>query len=102
MKIVVIGNGVVGEDVTSNIRTIRSIPLTIPYQGTLEVRGEVYLPRANFEKLNKKREENGEALFANPRNAAAGSLRQLDSKIAAERGLDIYVGHTHLYHHQRL
>ncbi len=85
------GNGVVGEDVTSNIRTIRSIPLTIPYQGTLEVRGEVYLPRANFEKLNIKREENGEALFANPRNAAAGSLRQLDSKIAAERGLDIFI-----------
>ncbi|MBQ8254856.1 MAG: NAD-dependent DNA ligase LigA [Clostridia bacterium] len=85
------GNGVVGEDVTSNIRTIRSIPLTIPYTGTLEVRGEVYLPRANFEKLNKKREEKGEALFANPRNAAAGSLRQLDSKIAAERGLDIFI-----------
>ena len=85
------GNGIVGEDVTSNIRTIRSIPLTIPYTGTLEVRGEVYLPRANFEKLNKKREEKGEALFANPRNAAAGSLRQLDSKIAAERGLDIFI-----------
>ena len=85
------GNGVVGEDVTSNIRTIRSIPLTIPYTGTLEVRGEVYLPRASFEKLNKKREEKGEALFANPRNAAAGSLRQLDSKIAAERGLDIFI-----------
>ncbi len=85
------GNGVVGEDVTSNIRTIRSIPLTIPYQGVLEVRGEVYLPRANFEKLNKRREERGEALFANPRNAAAGSLRQLDSKIAAERGLDIFI-----------
>ncbi len=85
------GNGVVGEDVTSNIRTIRSIPLTIPYQGVLEVRGEVYLPRANFEKLNKRREEKGEALFANPRNAAAGSLRQLDSKISAERGLDIFI-----------
>ncbi len=85
------GNGVVGEDVTSNVRTIRSIPLTIPYTGTLEVRGEVYLPRANFEKLNIKREEKGESLFANPRNAAAGSLRQLDSKIAAERGLDIFI-----------
>ncbi len=85
------GNGLVGEDVTANIRTIRSIPLTIPYKGVLEVRGEVYLPRANFEKLNKRREEKGETLFANPRNAAAGSLRQLDSKIAAERGLDIFI-----------
>ncbi len=85
------GNGVVGEDVTSNIRTIRSIPLTIPYEGVLEVRGEVYMPRESFEKLNVRRQERGEALFANPRNAAAGSLRQLDSKIAAERGLDIFI-----------
>ncbi len=85
------GNGLVGEDVTSNIRTIRSIPLTIPYEGVLEVRGEVYMPRENFEKLNLKRQERGEALFSNPRNAAAGSLRQLDSKIAAERGLDIFI-----------
>lgn len=85
------GNGVVGEDVTSNIRTIRSIPLSIPYEGVLEVRGEVYMPRESFEKLNVRRQERGEALFANPRNAAAGSLRQLDSKIAAERGLDIFI-----------
>ncbi len=85
------GNGLIGEDVTANIRTIRSIPLTIPYSGALEVRGEVYMPRESFEKLNMKREMSGEALFANPRNAAAGSLRQLDSKIAAERGLDIFV-----------
>lgn len=85
------GDGVVGEDVTANIRTIRSIPLTIPYTDTLEVRGEVYMPRESFEKVNKAREERGEKLFANPRNAAAGSLRQLDPKIAAERGLDIFV-----------
>ena len=85
------GDGVVGEDVTANLRTVMSIPLTIPYEGTLEVRGEVYLPRAAFEKLNARREEKGESLFANPRNAAAGSLRQLDPKIAASRGLDIFI-----------
>lgn len=85
------GDGVVGEDVTDNIRTISSIPLRIGYKGTLEVRGEVYMPRKNFERLNVYREEHGEPLFANPRNAAAGSLRQLDSKIAAKRGLDIFI-----------
>lgn len=85
------GDGTVGENVTENIRTIRSIPLTIPYRGILEVRGEVYMPRASFERLNEQREKNGEALFANPRNAAAGSLRQLDSKITASRGLDIFI-----------
>ncbi|MBQ0102157.1 MAG: NAD-dependent DNA ligase LigA [Firmicutes bacterium] len=85
------GNGTVGEDVTENIKTIRSIPLTIPYTGMLEVRGEVYMPRASFEKLNAAREQSGEPLFANPRNAAAGSLRQLDSRITASRGLDIFV-----------
>ena len=85
------GDGFVGENVTENIRTIRSIPLTIPYEGTLEVRGEVFMPRATFEKLNSVRAENGEALFANPRNAAAGSLRQLDSKITAARELDIFI-----------
>ncbi len=85
------GDGVVGEDVTRNLRTVKSIPLTIPYTGTLEVRGEVYMPKNRFEKLNAAREEKGESLFANPRNAAAGSLRQLDSKITAERGLDIFV-----------
>ena len=85
------GDGVVGEDVTANLRTVGSIPLTIPYTGTLEVRGEVYLPRDRFEKLNARREERGEPRFANPRNAAAGSLRQLDPRIAAERGLDIFI-----------
>ncbi len=85
------GDGLVGELVTENIRTIGSVPLKIDYKGTLEVRGEVYMPKSSFEKVNALREENGEALFANPRNAAAGSLRQLDSKIAASRGLDIFV-----------
>lgn len=85
------GNGLVGEDVTENIRTIGSIPLTIPYTGMLEVRGEVYMPRDSFERLNAERAKNGESLFANPRNAAAGSLRQLDSRITAKRGLDIFI-----------
>lgn len=86
------GDGLVGEDVTENLRTIKSIPLRlkedIPY---LCVRGEVYMPRKVFTELNKEREEKGEALFANPRNAAAGSLRQLDSKVCAERKLDIFI-----------
>lgn len=85
------GDGLVGELVTENVRTISSVPLKIPYTGTLEVRGEVYMPKSSFEKVNAEREVSGEALFANPRNAAAGSLRQLDSKIAASRGLDIFV-----------
>ncbi len=85
------GDGLVGEIVTENVRTIGSVPLKIPYTGTLEVRGEVYMPKSSFKRVNAEREENGEALFANPRNAAAGSLRQLDSKIAASRGLDIFV-----------
>ena len=85
------GDGTVGEDVSANLRTIHSIPMTIPYDGYLEVRGEVYMPRASFEKLNAAREESGEPLFANPRNAAAGSLRQLDSTITAKRNLDILI-----------
>ena len=85
------GDGTVGEDVSDNLRTIRSIPMQIPYEGRLVVRGEVYMPRAQFDKLNFEREQNGETLFANPRNAAAGSLRQLDSSVTAKRGLDILV-----------
>ena len=86
------GDGLVGEDVTHNLRTIGSIPLTLKEAiPSLCVRGEVFLPRARFHALNARREENGEPLLANPRNAAAGSLRQLDPKVAAERGLDIYV-----------
>ncbi|MBQ7032353.1 MAG: NAD-dependent DNA ligase LigA [Clostridia bacterium] len=86
------GDGLVGEDVTQNLKTIRSIPLrlskAVPY---LEVRGEVFMPKKAFEALNREREIAGEALFANPRNAAAGSLRQLDPAVAAARKLDIYV-----------
>jgi len=82
------GDGYVGEDVTANIKTVKNIPLKLRMPTEiLEARGEVYLPRAAFENLNKIREENGEPLLANPRNAAAGSIRQLDSKIAAERDL---------------
>jgi len=85
------GDGIVGEDVTMNIKTVKSIPLVLAEPLTLTVRGEIYMPRAAFEKLNCARELAGESLFANPRNAAAGSLRQLDSAITAERGLDIFV-----------
>lgn len=86
------GNGWVGEDVTENIRTIKSIPMTLPEKlPRLIVRGEVYMSRAVFEELNAIRELNGQQLMANPRNAAAGSLRQLDPKIAASRKLDIQI-----------
>lgn len=86
------GDGLVGEDVTENLNTVKSIPLSIPdVPGTLIVRGEVYMPKKVFHALNEEREKRGEALFANPRNAAAGSLRQLDPKIAAQRRLDIAV-----------
>ncbi|MBE6583345.1 MAG: NAD-dependent DNA ligase LigA [Ruminococcaceae bacterium] len=85
------GDGIIGENVTENLKTIPSIPLHIDYKGHLEVRGEVFMPRQNFEALNQKREAEGAQLFANPRNAAAGSLRQLDSKITAERKLDIFI-----------
>ena len=86
------GDGLVGEDVTENLKTVKSIPLSIPdVPGTLIVRGEVYMPKKVFHALNEEREKRGEALFANPRNAAAGSLRQLDPKIAAQRKLDIAV-----------
>lgn len=86
------GDGTVGEDVTQNLKTVKAIPLRLteklPY---LEVRGEVYMPVSSFVALNNKREENDEPLFANPRNAAAGSLRQLNSAITAERNLSIFV-----------
>lgn len=86
------GDGIIGEDVTSNIRTINTVPMRlkekIPF---LEVRGEVFISKENFKKINAERENNEEAVFANPRNAAAGSLRQLDPKIAAERKMDIFV-----------
>ena len=86
------GDGNVGEDVTENLKTIKSIPMTLENApARLIVRGEVFMPKKSFEKLNQRQEEEGKPQFANPRNAAAGSLRQLDSKIAARRGLDIYV-----------
>lgn len=85
------GDGVTGEDVTNNIKTIFDIPLTLPEPLDLVVRGEVYMSRAVFERLNAKREAEGTALLANPRNAAAGSLRQLDPKVTAERALSIFV-----------
>ena len=84
------GDGVVGEDISENLKTIQTIPLHIPYKDPLEVRGEVYMSKATLDKLNKQRAEKGEELFANPRNAAAGSLRQLDSRIAAKRELAMF------------
>ena len=91
------GDGQIGEDVTENLKTIRSIPMTIPdAPGRLIVRGEVFMPKSVFEQLNAEREEEGKPLFANPRNAAAGSLRQLDPKIAAKRKLDILIFNVQL------
>ena len=85
------GDGRVGENVTENIKTISSIPQIINFKGSLEVRGEVYMSKENFKKLNEQQEICEKRLFANPRNAAAGSLRQLDSKITAQRKLEIIV-----------
>ena len=91
------GDGVVGEDVTENLKTIRSIPMRLEgAPDRLIVRGEVFMPKKSFEKLNARQESLGKPLFANPRNAAAGSLRQLDPKIAGQRGLDIYVFNVQL------
>ncbi|KZB90497.1 DNA ligase (NAD(+)) LigA [Bacillus sp. VT 712] len=85
------GDGTIGEDITENLKTIRSIPLRVKDPVTMEVRGEAFMPRKSFEKLNEAKIQNEELPFANPRNAAAGSLRQLDPKIAAKRNLDIFV-----------
>lgn len=85
------GNGLVGEDVTQNLKTIKTIPMEINDKIDITVRGEVFISKNDFEKMNQEREENEEELFANARNAAAGSLRQLDSKITATRPLDIYI-----------
>ena len=84
------GNGVTGEDVTANVITIKSIPSRINTPEDFEIRGEVFMPKKSLERLNKEREQTGEPLFANARNAAAGSIRQLDSGIAASRGLDAF------------
>jgi DNA ligase (NAD+) len=87
------GDGLRGEDITQNLKTVRSIPLTVrdDFPPRFEVRGEVFLPKAGFEKLNRERAEEGLPLFANPRNAAAGSVRQLDPRVTAKRPLDIYI-----------
>ena len=95
------GDGVIGEDVTENVKTIRSVPLSIAYDEPIEIRGEVVIKVKDFETINEERLENGEALFSNPRNAAAGSLRQLDSKITAKRRLFFYpwgIGENKLAH----
>ena len=85
------GNGLVGEDVTQNLKTVKTIPMEISDKIDITVRGEVFIAKKEFEEMNQEREENEEELFANARNAAAGSLRQLDSKITATRPLDIYI-----------
>lgn len=88
------GNGTIGEDITHNVKTISSLPLRLKEPKTIEVRGEIYMPKKSFIKLNEIREKNDEPLFQNPRNAAAGSIRQLDSKIAKERKLDMFLYHV--------
>ncbi|MGX9136130.1 NAD-dependent DNA ligase LigA [Rummeliibacillus sp. JY-2-4R] len=85
------GNGTIGEDITENLKTVRSVPLRLKEPVTIEARGECYMPKRSFTNLNKARAEKGEELFANPRNAAAGSLRQLDPKIAASRNLSTFI-----------
>lgn len=95
------GDGVVGEDITQNVRTIRSIPLKLHFAGSksfnrVEVRGEAFLPLEVFKQINAQREKSGESLFANPRNAASGTLRQLDSRIVAQRRLDFFAYTLHI------
>jgi DNA ligase (NAD+) len=85
------GNGVVGENITNNVKTIKSIPLNINYLMDLEVRGEIFMSKSSFNKANLQRLDNGEEEFKNPRNAAAGSVRQLDSKVASKRNLDMFI-----------
>jgi len=81
------GDGQIGEDITLNAREIKNIPQTIPHRETIEIRGEVVMPRSAFDELNARRLQTGEKLFANPRNAASGSLRQLDSTVTRDRDL---------------
>ncbi|HOJ40942.1 MAG TPA: NAD-dependent DNA ligase LigA, partial [bacterium] len=85
------GDGWHGDNITANLRTVKTLPLSIPFQEDLEVRGEIYLRKDDFEKLNQERLKNGEEPFANPRNAAAGSLKLLDSSIVARRNLHLFV-----------
>ena len=90
------GDGTVGEDITHNVKTIKNVPLSLPEDIDIEVRGEIYMPNSSFEKLNEERRNKGEKEFANPRNAAAGSVRQLDSRIASERNLSTFMYHIPL------
>ena len=85
------GDGSVGENITENLKTVRSIPMTLPEPISIEVRGECYMPKESFMKLNEAREQEGLETFANPRNAAAGSLRQLDTKVTAQRNLSTFL-----------
>lgn len=87
------GDGVIGEDITENVKTIKTVPLTLKKPISIEVRGEIYMPKKVLKSLNEQREKDGLPLFQNCRNAAAGSIRQLDSKIAASRGLDTFIYH---------
>ena len=87
------GNGTVGEDITHNVKTIKSIPHVLKEKVSLDIRGEIYMSKKSFNKLNERQKEKGENLFQNPRNAAAGSIRQLDSSVAASRGLDVFLYH---------
>ena len=87
------GDGTTGEDITHNVRTIKNVPLSLPIDIDIEVRGEIYMPTKSFNALNEERKKNGQSLFANPRNAAAGSVRQLDSKVAASRNLSTFIYH---------
>ena len=87
------GDGTRGEEVTQNVRTVRAIPLSLKGgpKGRIEIRGEVYLPKKNFERINKEQEEAGEPLYANPRNTAAGTMRNLDPALVAKRGLSAWM-----------
>jgi len=87
------GNGAIGEDITNNVKTIRTVPLVLTQEIDIEVRGEIYMSKKVFESLNRERQTLGKELFQNPRNAAAGSIRQLDSKIAAKRNLECFIYH---------
>lgn len=87
------GDGVTGEDITQNVRTIKSVPLKLKEPVDIEVRGEIYMPKTSFEKLNEERANTGQPLFANPRNAAAGSVRNLDPKVTASRNLNVFLYH---------
>ena len=87
------GDGVIGEDITHNVKTIKNVPLTLKEKISIEVRGEIYMSKATLESINEERKQNNQELLANPRNAAAGSIRQLDSKIAASRNLETFIYH---------